>query len=159
MFLWATDVLPPPPVNSVVSGTFIQEKCRNQTVGQYGLHNLSAADVRQVLVFSSYHTPAMLSLIYCTPLHSWLDVCVYTTLCNMCAFWEAAYFQVPCSSGVSSEKKKQTVHRQREVLIWPNNLTQSAETGPNRGWKNCDIFSKFFCIVDILTNKLLSTLT
>lgn len=33
----------------------------------------------------------------------------------MCAFWEAAYFQVPCSSDVSSGKNK-TVDRQHEVL-------------------------------------------
>lgn len=56
----------------------------------------------------SYHTPAKSTVIVPLYIPDWTFVHTDTTLCNMCAFWEAAYFQVPCSSDVTLEKNPQT---------------------------------------------------
>lgn len=96
---------------------------------------------RQIGVSLPLLIPLLPSLLWCMYHCRTLHSCFVCTLhCNMCAFWEAAYFQVPCSSDVSSEKKLST-DNYHHLFYW---------SGPNRvkNW----IFSLHFSVY-------LSTLT
>lgn len=88
-------------------------RTHTRTVCQFGLYTSAAALMsNRCWSSSSCYCPAMSRFI--VPLYipdrTFVYIYTHTTLCNMCAFWEVAYFQVPCSSDVSLGGEKSTAH-------------------------------------------------